>query len=84
MAEPDTSTIPTGSRFRSVVLGPTLSIVGCSGLADFSCNDLSPMIRGQIIDALMTVRVMPTPRGERVFDPHEGDPHHGVNIEWKR
>ena len=47
-------------------------------------DDSSPAIRGQVIDALMTVRVMPVPKGEREFDPHEGDPHHGVNIEWKR
>jgi site-specific DNA recombinase len=38
----------------------------------------SPAIKGQIIDALMTVTVMPCPSGQRVFDPQY------VRIDWKR
>jgi site-specific DNA recombinase len=38
----------------------------------------SPAIRGQIIDQLMTVTVLPCAKGQRVFDPAY------VRIDWKR
>lgn len=38
---------------------------------------LSPEVRGQIIDQLMVVTILPSPRGRRGFDPEF------VQIEWK-
>lgn len=40
-------------------------------------DECSPAIRGQIVDALMTVTVLPCPSGIR-FDPQY------IQIEWKR
>ena len=37
----------------------------------------TPTVQGQIIDQLMTVTVMPCPRGQRVFDPTY------IRIDWK-
>jgi site-specific DNA recombinase len=41
-------------------------------------DESSPAIRGQVIDALMTITIMPCPPGQRVFDPRY------VQIDWKR
>ncbi len=52
-------------------------------------DEASPSIRGQIIDALMTVTVLPCPKGTRSIDYGEyvdgadDDPPY-VRIEWKR
>lgn len=37
----------------------------------------TPTVRGQIIDQLMTVTVMPCPKGQRAFDPEY------IHIDWK-
>ena len=40
-------------------------------------QECTPSVRGQIIDQLLTVTVLPCPKGQRVFDPAN------IGIEWK-
>lgn len=49
--------------------GPVADLVLADGALADQWEALSPDIRGKVIDALMAVRVMPSPKGLRRFDP---------------
>jgi site-specific DNA recombinase len=68
---------------------PVAGLIADRELVQKRWDDASASIRGQIIDALMTVTVLPCPKGTRTIDYGEyvdggdDDPAY-VRIEWKR
>jgi site-specific DNA recombinase len=56
---------------------PVAGLIAERGQVQKHWDACSPAIRGQIIDQLMTVTVLPCPKGQRVFDPAY------VRIDWK-
>ena len=56
---------------------PVAGLIADRELVQQRWDDASPAIRGQIIDQLMTVTVLPCPKGQRTFDPDY------IEIVWK-
>jgi site-specific DNA recombinase len=56
---------------------PVAGLIADRDLLQERWEATSPAIKGQIIEALMTVTILPCPKGQRVFDPQY------VRIDWR-